>query len=140
MINVERVRIMTKMAAYEHRDGKSCKPMTEYFRRDYIAKEILISIVTGTIAFGLLIGITLFSGLEDFLNSLNSMDIKQAVILLAIRYGIFMGIYLVVTYVIYNMRYTRGRKEVKRYYSRLSKVEKLYAEEEQQKRPTGGAV
>ena len=47
MINEERVKQMTQMAIYEEGKGRSDVPMTQYFRHDYIGKEMVKSILTG---------------------------------------------------------------------------------------------
>ena len=48
MLNQERVCEMTKLAIFDQKKGREYKPMTEYFRRDYIARELLKSFLTGT--------------------------------------------------------------------------------------------
>ena len=45
-------------------------------------------------------------------------------------YLVFLAAYLMITYIIYNRRYTKGRKQVKEYYNRLKRVSSLYREEE----------
>ena len=51
MISKERVRHMTKLAAFEEREGKEYRKMTQYFRRDYVGLELLKSFLSGTISF-----------------------------------------------------------------------------------------
>ena len=46
MLNQERVCEMTKLAIFDQKKGREYKPMTEYFRRDYIARELLKSFIT----------------------------------------------------------------------------------------------
>ena len=43
MISKERVRHMTKLAAFEEREGKKYHKMTQYFRRDYVGLELIKS-------------------------------------------------------------------------------------------------
>ena len=51
MLNQERVCEMTKLAIFDGKEGRECKPMIQYFRKDYIGKELLKSFITGTIVF-----------------------------------------------------------------------------------------
>lgn len=51
MLNQERICEMTRLAIFDKTDGEECRPMIQYFRNDYIAKELLKSFITGTIAF-----------------------------------------------------------------------------------------
>ena len=53
MIDEERVKQMTKMAIYEEGEGKQYVPMTQYFRHDYVGKEMVKSVILGTFAFAL---------------------------------------------------------------------------------------
>lgn len=130
MLNQERVCEMTKMAIFDRKEGQECKPMIQYFRKDYIAKEMLKSFITGTIAFALIAGGVGLYFMEDFMEKINSLDIPQIVTRIGICYGICMVIYFAVTYVIYYKRYTRGRQKIKKYYLHLKKVNKIYHEEE----------
>ena len=131
MLNQERVGEMTKLAIFDRNEGQRCKPMIQYFRTDYIAKEMLKSFIMGTIAFFLLAVIWGLYYTEDLIEQINSIDIRQIAVKGILCYGACMGVYLLITYIVYYVRYTKGRHEVKRYYMHLKKVNKLYREEEQ---------
>lgn len=131
MLNQERVCEMTKMAIFDQKEGRECKPMIQYFRKDYIAKEMLKSFITGTIAFALIAGGVGLYFMENLLETINSLDIPQTVVRIGICYGVCMAVYFAVTYVIYYMRYTRGRQKIKKYYLHLKKVNKIYHEEDE---------
>lgn len=131
MLNQERVCEMTKLAIFDGKEGRECKPMIQYFRKDYIGKELLKSFITGTIAFMLIAGIVGLSFMEDLLDQINTIDIPQMAVRIGVCYGVCMAVYFAVTYIIYHIRYTRGRQEVKKYYLHLKKVNKIYHEEEE---------
>lgn len=129
MISKERVRHMTKLAAFEEREGKSCHKMTQYFRTDYVGMELLKSFLSGTLAFGILVGMWLVYGLEVLMEEINNMDLIAFGTEVLIKYLVFIACYLIATYIIYNIRYTRGRKQIKLFYTRLKKVSRLYETE-----------
>lgn len=131
MLNQERVKEMTKMAVFDERDGKRCKPMIEYLRKDYVAKEMIKSFVTGTIAFILMGAVWGIYNAESLLERLTKLDIRTPLTAAALLYILFMGIYFLVTYLIYNARYTAGRQDVKKFYAHLKKVNNIYQKEEQ---------
>lgn len=131
MLNQERVCEMTKLAIFDRNEGRECRPMIQYFRKDYIGKELLKSFITGTIAFALIAGIAGMYFAEDLLEQISAIDIRQAAARLFVCYGACMAVYFVVTYVVYYVRYTRGRQKVKKYYMHLKKVNKIYHEEEE---------
>ena len=54
MINEQRVKLMTRMAAYEQDEYKKNIKITGFFRSDYIGFQLLKSIVANTIAFAIL--------------------------------------------------------------------------------------
>ena len=130
MVNEERLRPMVKMAMFDKNEGKRCKPMIEYAREDYVAKELMKSFVSGTIAFMLCIGVWVIQDVERALGMLNVSKLRGFVMSVAFRYLIFMLVYLIITYIVYQIRYTQGRKKVKKYYSNLKSVNKMYEREE----------
>ena len=48
MLNEERIRLMTRMAAYEEHEGKKDIAISEYFRGDYISFQLLKSAIYAT--------------------------------------------------------------------------------------------
>lgn len=133
MIDEERVKQMTRMAIYEEGKGRSDVPMTQYFRHDYIGKEMVKSILSGTMAFALICAMYLLCQMEYFMENINQIDILAFGTGILIKYAIFMVVYLVITYFVYDVRYTVGRKNVKMFYGQLKKVNKLYEQEEKRK-------
>lgn len=131
MLNQERVCEMTRLAILDQREGKECGPMTKYFRKDYIAKELLKSLVAGTAAFGLLAAMAGLYYVENLTESIKAFDIRQMAEGAAACYVACMAAYLAVTYAVYYVRYSRGRVQAKNFYMHLKKVNKLYREEEQ---------
>ena len=129
MISKERVRHMTKLAAFEEREGKKYHKMTQYFRRDYVGLELIKSFFTGTLAFGLMLMVWVVCGAESLMANINHMNLVVFGTELLIWYLTFLAVYLIATYVIYNIRYTRGRKKIRLFYNRLKKVSHLYENE-----------
>jgi len=66
---------------------------------------------------------------------LNGAYFFDFVRMVAVRYGIFMVLYLAVTYIVYQFRYSHGRKLVKGYYKNLKEVSKIYEREDKLKSP-----
>ncbi len=133
MVNEERLRHMIKMSKFDTNDGKRCKPMTQYARKDYVSMRLLGSFVAGTICYGLLLVLWGLYSMEKLVGMLSSMDIQGAVVALVVSYVVFILFYLGATYVVFNMKYTEGRKKVKKYYNSLKKVNQMYEREERLK-------
>ncbi len=126
MVNQERVCEMTRLAIFDQNEGETCKPMIQY-----IAKELLKSFVTGTIAFGLLAAMFGLYCVENLIEQINTIDIREMITGILICYAVYLAVYFVITYIVYYVRYSRGRQKVKKYYLHLKKVNRLYREEEQ---------
>lgn len=131
MLNQERVCEMTRLAMFDQTEGQKCKPMAQYFRKDYIAGELLKSLVTGTAAFVLVLALWGVYGADSLINRLNAMSIRRVIVDLFLCYAVFMAVYQGITYMIYYARYSRGRQKIKKYYIHLKRVNKLYRQEEQ---------
>lgn len=130
---------MIKMAVFDKEDGKECRPMEQYARNDYVALKFLESFVTGTIAFGLLFVMWALYEMDELLNTLNTMDLVGFLVPLAIKYVIFLFFYLMITYIVYQKRYTNGRRKVKKYYNSVKKLNRLYEREDKLKLPAAGS-
>lgn len=135
MINEERLRPMVKMAMFDQNEGKACKPMIQYARTDYVSMQLMRSFVAGSVAFVLLCVIWGLYDTAALMQMLNGAHIKTLIIDIVIRYAIFMIVYLLSTYVVYQIRYTRRRKMVKTYYKNLQDINRIYEREERLKSP-----
>lgn len=130
MLNKERIRIMTRLAAYEQEEGKEYIPMSQYYRSDYVGLQMLKAFICSTIAFGILLVLYIFYCMEDLQEMLYDMNLESYIFRIVLAYAAFVIFYQVLAWVMYNIRYKKGQKKQKAYYSRLKKVEKLHEREE----------
>lgn len=133
MINEERVKQLYKIAIYENKDEKRNRQIGQYYKSDYIGKELIKSIFTGTLAFGCFAILWLLSAWEDVLDSINNLEIIETAIHMLILYAIFMAIYLPATYFVYSTRYEAGRKKITEHTANLKSAHKMYEREEKLK-------
>lgn len=138
MISSQRVKMMTDMQILLDEEGEEIRPMMEYYRVDYVAKQILLSILSGTAIFVIVCFLIFTEDIGAFLLTIDLENLAKSVSPLLIRYAVFMAIYLAVTLVVYSLKYGRGRRKVKKYYNQLLALEKQYKEEERHTKPTGG--
>ena len=131
MLNQERVCEMTRLAIFDQNEGEECKPMIQYFRSDYVGKELLRSLFYGTMAFGLAFVMWVLCNVEELLETLTFATLQEIAAEAGKYYIGFMAVYLLVTVIVYQRRYTIGRKKLKKYYAHLKNVEKQYRQEEQ---------
>lgn len=133
MVNEERLRHTIKLAQFDERDGKNCKPMTQYARKDYVSLQLLISFVTGTMSYGLLLGLWVLHSIDEVFEIINQMELRSIATSLVISFVLFMILYLGATYIIFNLKYTEGRRKVKKYYASIKQVNQMYEREDKLK-------
>lgn len=127
MINQEKVILMTKLASYEADEGKKYLAIGRYFRSDYISLQLLKALLSGTLAFSILAGLSVLYDIEAFMkNFYQTADMIELIKDMGIVYLIFIGIYMLIAYVVAVYRYNRSRQSLKTYYGNLKKLLKLY--------------
>ena len=135
MVNEERLRHLIRVSRFDTNDGKQCKPMTQYERKDYVSMRLLGSFVTGTICFGILLLLWGLYSMEELMVQLNRLDIIGTLTRLGVSYLVFMLVYLGATCVVFQLKYSEGRRKVKKYYNSLKKINQMYEREERLKMP-----
>ena len=129
MLNEERIKLMTKMAAYEADEGKKNVAIGNYFRGDYIGLQVIKSIISATIAFVIVFGLFVFYDFEVFMSDIYKMDLLGFGRTVITAYLIFVAVYALISYMIYTYRYEKARKSLKMYYNNLKKLAYLYDKE-----------
>ncbi len=126
MINEERIILMTKLAAYEKSEGKQSMAIGKYFRGDYITLHLLRTVLSGTIAFVLGLGVYLLYFYEELMTDLYSIDFAAMLRNAIGYYVIFLLVYGMLTYVVFMLRFLKAKKSLRRYYHNLKKLNSMY--------------
>lgn len=129
MIHEERVILMTKLQTYEDGSGKRDIAISNYFRGDYLGMQILKSIICMTIAAALFYAGYVFYNMEDFLKNLYQTNWFEYAKVLLTRYLVLVVAYALITYLVYAYRYTKAKKNLKKYYGGLKELNAIYREE-----------
>lgn len=133
MVNEERVKNLYKIALYEQQEKKYERQTGHYYKKDYISKELIKSFFMGTLAYVLLVLLWVISTLDEFLRSVNNLDIIKDTVIIVLLYIIFICLYLFITYFISRARYKKGRSSLKEYLKVLKVTKKMYEREEKLK-------
>ena len=129
MIHEERVILMTQLQAYEDCGGKKDIAIASYFRGDYLGSQMLKSVISVTIAAAIGYAGYVFYNLESFMKDLYQTDWIEYVSILLTRYLVLVIGYALITYLIYAYRYAKAKKNLKKYYGGLRKLNAMYHEE-----------
>ena len=126
MLNEQRVILMTRMEAYAQKEGKQNMQIGRYFRDDYLSLQVLKAVGSVTIAYLICLGLYILYHLETLMQDIYKMDLFAMAGDILISYGITVMVYGMISYLVYAVRYTRARKNLKLYYNHLKKLNSLY--------------
>ena len=126
MLNEERIRLMTQMAAYEEGEGKEHIAIHGYFRGDYISFQLLKSAIYATVGFALAVVMYVLYDLETFLEDFYKMDIVEFMQGLLGKYVLVLAVYMVISYFVYAYRYSRAKRYIKKYQAQLKQLSQMY--------------
>lgn len=130
MLNEKRIILMTKMASYEANEGKKNVAIGSYFRSDYIGWQVLKSIISATIAFVVVFGMYIFYDFEVFMMDIYKMDLLAFAKQVLTMYLWTVGIYAVISYVVYTVRYSRAIKSLRVYHMNLRRLTEMYRQKD----------
>lgn len=130
MLNEEKVRIMTKLAAYEKGEGKDYLPISKYYRTDYIGLALIKNFFLISIAYVALAGLVSLYFLDELLENIHKMNLVRLGVKVVVGYVLLLVAYSVIVYVVQTVKYSRAKKSIKNYYMQLGRLTKIYAKEE----------
>ncbi len=126
MINQDRLRLMTKMAAYEADEGKKNMAIASYFRSDYMGLQIIKSVICATLAYLIIFGLFIYYDFETYMQGIYKMDLMAFGKNVLFYYVIFVVAYCLICYIVYSIRYYKAKKSLKKYYNRLKQLSAMY--------------
>lgn len=129
MLNEERVKNMTRIAIYEKNRGKRQINMNKYYKMDYVSYHILLSFIYATIAFVMIGAALVLFGMESLLEQINTLDYMAIARNILILYGVWIGSFFLISFVVYNIRYEKMKLGLKDYYQKLKLLNEQYEEE-----------
>lgn len=129
VLNNKKIRVMTKLALYEQRNGKEDIRLGKYYKTDYVRLQVLKTVVSVTVGYALIL---LMIGIYN-----SEYIIRKAVTLNFVRIGqVILGFYIMVitVYAIgaiigYSFQYDRSRKQLSKYYKSLRRLSSIHQEE-----------
>ena len=133
MVNVEKVMHQSHIAFYEQKEEKKNRGIGQYYRSDFIGKEVIKSIFTGTIAYAVMATLWIMSNVEMILEQVNDLSIVWTACMMLLIYVGFLLVYLLLTYIVYAVRYVKGKKALDTYKGHLKELHQMYEREEKLK-------
>lgn len=126
MINEEKIALMTKLALYEENEGKKNIPLGKYYKEDYVSLHMINTVIVATFSYVLILAVIIFSHLEEMMAQIANMDFIKAGKDLIIGYVAILVVYIVISYIVYTVKFKRVRKSLNEYNGNLKKLYVMY--------------
>lgn len=133
MVNQDHVKQLYKIAIYEQTEEKEHRQIGQYYRSDYIGKEVIKSFLTGTIAYAIMLTLWVISNTALVLHQINTLEIIDTVVVAIVIYIVFLILYLFSTALVYYFRYKGNKDKVDAYVEDLKVAQSMFEREEKLK-------
>ena len=133
MVNQDRIKQLYKLAVYEKTEEKEHREAGQYYRSDYVGKEIIKSIFSGTFAYGIIAMLWVMNNWELVMYQINTLEITNTLVTMLIYYVAFMAVYLIGTMAVYYSRYNESKKKIDTYVTDLKAAQSMFEREEKLK-------
>lgn len=129
MLNNDKIRLMTKLALYESKEGKEDIRLSKYYKTDYVRYQIIKSLICATLGYALILVLIFMYKSEYIIKNAVVLDYKTIGTNILCFYIIVVAIYGLGSAVGYSIKYDNSRKKLGRYFKLLKKMNKIYNEE-----------
>lgn len=130
MLDIQKIKKMHKLAAYESGEGKQHLAISNYYRSDYIGLALIKNFFLTTIAYGLLLLGWAGYRSEYLMENIHRMNLTLLVVGALGGYIILLVVYSVLTYIYCTVKYAKAQKGIQEYYKGLGQIKKIYDREE----------
>ncbi|EGG92528.1 hypothetical protein HMPREF0491_01236 [Lachnospiraceae oral taxon 107 str. F0167] len=124
MLNEEKIRQMTELALLKKRKGEQMFEIDNYFKEDYVGKQMLKSFFVYTFCFILIIVLAVLYNLEDLVISVNTVGMYSVFYIVIYILGLIA--FEMITYRFFSKKYDETQRSLKMYNDRLNYFEKKF--------------
>ena len=127
MLNHEKIKSMTKAAAYENGPEKKNIEISNYFRTDYMGLQLVKSAIAYTVVFCILTALWSMGVMEELMLGITRADFLENILkVLVFLYVSGLILYQIATYIYFSKKYQKAKNSVAGYSSHLKKINKFY--------------
>lgn len=123
MVREENVKLMSKIAIYEKRKGKTEIPMNTYYKGDYVRLHCLKAVVSATVVFVLVAAMVVVYKLNYILANVLKIDYRELVFHILVAYGVWVCFYWLIARILYARKYEKARPNIIVYNHNLKKLQ-----------------
>lgn len=114
---------MARTAIYEKHEGKEDLKINQYCSSDYVRFNMLKTLIGVTIAVFLCSCIYVMYSSQDIFELLFKVDLKALARLLLTAYFLSLVVYIIISILYYQYKYSRAKKRLKHYNRNLTLIE-----------------
>ena len=124
MLNEEKIRQMTELALLKKKKGEQMFEIDNYFKEDYVGKQMLKSFFVYTFCFILIIVLAVLYNLEDLVISVNTIGMYSVFYIVIYILGLIA--FEMISYRFFSKKYDEAQRSLKMYNDRLNYFEKKF--------------
>ena len=129
MLNNKKIRIMTKLALYEQKEGKEDIRLGKYYKTDYVRLQVLKTVVCVTVGYLLILLMIGMYKAEYIISKLVTFNFVRIGQYILGFYIMVMAVFITGSIIGYSLKYDNSRKNLSKYYKSLKKLSSFYQEE-----------
>lgn len=129
MLNNKKIRLMTKLAVYENKEGKEDINLSKYYKTDYVRYQVFKSLISTTIGYALILVLIFLYETEYLIRNAVNLDYKHIGTYILGIYIILLVIYGAISTIVYSIKYDKSRKKLTHYFKLLKRLSKVYKDE-----------
>lgn len=129
MLNEERVRLMTRLAAYESKEGKEDIEISGYYRKDYTSRNTLAALIWVTVGYVIALAIGGIAFMDVLIGNVNMTFFIILAGGVVIGYIVVLFVYGIIAHETAARKHNEARQRMKKYNRDLLRLNKMYEKE-----------
>lgn len=134
MVNIEKIRLMTKTEMLEKKQGKENYLASHYYAYDYISVQVIKAAVSVTIAYALGVALWVILHVEALFDENKISSVFVLIRDFIVLYVAVLLLTILICSLIYASRYWKARKAMGGYVESLRKLNQFYIEDGKRRR------
>lgn len=133
MLNERKIRLMTKLAVFEEKEGKEDIKLVKYYKNDFVRYQLIKTMLSVTLGYALILIMIAFYKIEFLITKMIELDyIAIGKTVLGV-YVILLTVYVLISLIGYSLKFESSRKKINQYMKNLKMLRKFYREEDSSK-------
>ena len=110
MLNNDKIRLMTKLALYENKEGKEDIRLSKYYKTDFVRYQVIKSLIYSTIGYALILVLLFLYKSEYIIQNAVTLDYKTIGVYILGFYIIIVAVYGLASFVGYSINMMHQEK------------------------------